>query len=262
MMMRKDILRKGLVLGILVLFVIASIVSALNTDSLSTTEGGNNPPYPPCKPSPPDQAEDVDINADLSWIGGDPDVGDTVTYDVFFGSMVPLQQVASNISAPSYNPGILSHSLSYYWRVVAWDNHGLSTDGPGWRFTIANFTNNPPERPTIEGRVDGVPNTWYEFRFSSTDPDGDTVTIFVDWGDGHTNSTQGGSGDIRFLYHCWYESGDYTIKAKAIDEHGAESEWATSLIHMPTSRSIHKPSISFFEHHAQLVQFLIKIVEV
>jgi hypothetical protein len=101
---------------------------------------------------------------------------------------------------------------------------------------ISVLLNNPPEKPYIEGRSDGVPNYWYEFRFSSTDPDSDTVTILVDWGDGQTNSTYGASGQIHFLYHGWYTSDDYIIKAKAVDEHRAESEWATSPIHIPTSR--------------------------
>ena len=84
----------------------------------------------------------------------------------------------------------------------------------------------------------------------------------VDWGDGQTNSTHGASGEIKFLYHCWYTSDDYIIKAKAIDEHGAESEWTTSPIHIPTSISIHKLFLSYFEQHAQLLQLLIKILEV
>lgn len=88
---------------------------------------------------------------------------------------------------------------------------------------VDGFNNNPPEKPCIEGHVDGVPNTWHEFRFSSVDSDGDTVIIFVDWGDGLINITHAASGEITFQYHCWYISNDYTIKAKAIDEHGAES---------------------------------------
>ena len=110
---------------------------------------------------------------------------------------------------------------------------------------VDGLNNNPPEKPYIEGHIDGVPNTWYEFRLSSVDPDGDHVIIFVDWGDGLINITQAASSEIKFLYHCWYISDDYTIKAKATDEHGAESEWATSPMHIPCSYN--KPLPQFLE---------------
>jgi len=37
-----------------------------------------------CNPDPEDGEIDVDVDQDLSWSGGDPDPGDTVTYDVYF----------------------------------------------------------------------------------------------------------------------------------------------------------------------------------
>ena len=136
----------------------------------------------------------------------------------------------------------------------------LNNQKTSWCISVS--LNNPPEKPYIDGRVDGFPNTWYEFRFSSTDPDGDSVIILIDWDDGQTNITQGASGEIQFLYHCWYTSDDYLIKAKAIDEHGAESEWATSPIHIPTSRSMNKPFLSLFENRARFLLKIIKMLEV
>jgi hypothetical protein len=94
----------------------------------------NNPPYVPYDPIPSDGDINVVIGIDLSWIGGDPD-GDLVTYDVFFGNNSPPQQVSWNQSEVEYDPGILDYETIYYWRIVAWDAFGASTEGPIWSFT-------------------------------------------------------------------------------------------------------------------------------
>lgn len=95
----------------------------------------NQPPYIPYNPSPPDQATAVSITEDLSWIGGDPDPGDTVTYDVCFGTTTPPPKIISNQSTTLYDPGTLEYQTTYYWRIIAWDNHGSCAMGPVWQFT-------------------------------------------------------------------------------------------------------------------------------
>ena len=106
-----------------------------NISSDYTFEIINQPPYIPSDPDPYDSEEDVDVDHDLSWIGGDPDPGDTVTYDVYFGDSSPPPQVATGQSDTSYDPGTLEYSTTYYWKIVAWDNHGASTEGSIWDFT-------------------------------------------------------------------------------------------------------------------------------
>ncbi len=98
----------------------------------------NNPPNIPTDPSPADDATGVPINADLSWTGGDPDVGDTVTYDVYFGTSVSPPLVSNDQSATTYDPGTLSYNTGYYWKIVATDNHAASTTGPVWDFTTGS----------------------------------------------------------------------------------------------------------------------------
>jgi len=91
-----------------------SIGAVSNWSDIKTVQifDENQPPNTPNNPEPDNHAKNVDINTNLSWTGGDPDVDDTVTYDVYFGSMQPLQKVASNISTPTYNPGTLANSLT------------------------------------------------------------------------------------------------------------------------------------------------------
>ena len=95
---------------------------------------GNNPPCVPGDPDPDNFSTYVDIYMNLSWTGGDPNSDDNVTYDVYFGTTNPPQKVSDNQSTTTYDPGIMNYSTMYYWRVVAWDNHGVSTSGTIWQF--------------------------------------------------------------------------------------------------------------------------------
>lgn len=103
----------------------------------------NNPPYEPTNPAPTDGATDIPVTIDLHWIGGDPDPGDIVTYDVYFGSSFPITKIAANISTAWYPLVDLLYNTKYYWQVIAWDNHQYSNASSIWLFTTTNETNPP-----------------------------------------------------------------------------------------------------------------------
>jgi len=104
----------------------------------------NQPPYTPSNPSPGNHTANVSINADLSWTGEDPDAGDNVTYDVYFGTNTtpPLRKTIGPYPAAqssiTYNTGALAYNTTYYWQIVAKDSHGASTTGPLCDFTTAH----------------------------------------------------------------------------------------------------------------------------
>ncbi|MCX6671863.1 MAG: Ig-like domain-containing protein [Euryarchaeota archaeon] len=101
-----------------------------------TTTAINYPPYAPSNPSPANGSTQIPVNSDLSWTGGDPDSGDFVTYDVYFGrSSPPLTKIKSNTSGTSCALDNLNYSKKYYWRIVAWDNHLNTNASPIWSFT-------------------------------------------------------------------------------------------------------------------------------
>jgi len=141
----------------------------------------NNPPNEPFNPNPEDGAIDVDVDADLSWTGGDPD-GDDVTYDVYFGDTNPPPKVVSNQSGTTYSPNTMNSHTKYYWQIVAWDDQGAQTKGEVWEFTTENNPPNAPSNPSpANGSVDVDINVILSWTCS--DPDGDDVTYDVYFGD-------------------------------------------------------------------------------
>ena len=97
----------------------------------------------------------------------------------------------------------------------------------------------PPTSPTITGQASGKPGTEYTYTFVSTDPDGDNIKYCIDWGDNTGEVCIGPytSGVEASAKHTWSEKGSYTIKAKARDVYGAESDWATLTVSMPKSKT-------------------------
>ena len=105
-----------------------------NGGSFYTFTTDNRAPYVPSNPNPADNQKDVSTIGALSWIGGDPDTGDTVTYDVYFGTNINPPLIISNHPSTTYNPGTMSYNTKYYWKIVARDNHGKTIIGPKWSF--------------------------------------------------------------------------------------------------------------------------------
>jgi hypothetical protein len=226
--------------------------------------GDNSFPNVPTNPKPEDGETDVNTEVDLSWSGGDPNQWnpqDTVTYDVYFGTNGSLQLVSSNQSATNYVPGSLDVETSYYWQIIAWDDHGTVTGGPIWHFTTAAIPNGPPGSPTITGPINGKVGTSYNYTFNSTDPDDDAVMYYIDWDDGDTEWTEyGDSGTEVTLKHSWTSEGTYTIRAQAVDFHGAESDWADFPITIPRNKAINRPFQNWYQSQPFLFLMLQKLL--
>jgi hypothetical protein len=124
--------------------------SALELQKFQIICSTNQPPYIPSDPEPDDSSMDIDIEANLSWTGGDPDSEDTVTYDVYFGTTSSPPKVISNQSTTLYYTDKLENNTIYYWKIVAYDNHGAMTSGPIWSFTTKKSKELNVEETTIK----------------------------------------------------------------------------------------------------------------
>jgi len=95
--------------------------------------------------------------------------------------------------------------------------------------------NSPPVAPTIDGPTKLKRFINYEFTFTTTDPNGDDVSYYVDWGDGATSdwSTPVASGTPIKIKHRWTTKDTFIVKCKAKDTSDAESAWAELSVSTP-----------------------------
>jgi len=120
--------------------------------------------------------------------------------------------------------------------VIVWEISWL--DGPIDAERI-QVPDEPPSTPTIDGPTSGEIDKTLDFTFTSTDPDGDEIEYYIDWGDGNKEWTNFyASGTPVTVSHTWDKRDTYTIMAKAVDPYGEESNWATHVITIPRTRII------------------------
>ena len=225
--MKNTLLKKGLVLGIIALFIGLAFIPSFNAVSISMLE--NHPPYIPSNPYP--DGPPVDIDVILSWDGGDPDSDDTVTYFVYFDYPHNPPEIIgpypANQTRIEYDPEGLIYVKNYFWYVIARDNHGLQTVGPIWSFTTI-YPNNPPDKPSIKGKLHVEASKTYSYKFKATDPDGDDVRYLINWNDGNIEWTDYYPSEVEIIVnHTFDKTRVATIQARANDTHGALGPWGT-----------------------------------
>jgi hypothetical protein len=109
------------------------------------------------------------------------------------------------------------------------------------------MNNSPPSPPVISGPATGKHDVSYNFTFTSTDPDGDNVYYWIEWGDGCPSSGWLGpypSGQTITVAHI-FPRGTWTISCQAKDIYNATSDWGTLKVSMPLSLNL--PSNGFLE---------------
>jgi len=161
------------------LLIVLAFIFILGCDS--STEPSNSAPAIPSQPSPANNAPGQSVDVDLSWSGSDPD-GDILIYDVYFGTSEDPPLVSEDQPERNYQPDEMQFEQTYYWKIVAKDEHDHSTTGQIWRFTTA--ANQPPEAPSNPSPVNNAINQQIDvdLSWSCSDPDVDPLTFDIYFG--------------------------------------------------------------------------------
>lgn len=246
---RNNLFQKSLAITVILLFVGTSIVTS-NGHTAATSNPLDNPLSDPNEPPIADAGgpyyanieEEITFNGSRSY---DPD-GNITSYEWNFGDGITGS--GQIVNHTYYNPG------DYTVILTVIDNDGAIDND-----TTTAYINSPPCEPNIDGPASGKPGIDYEFSFSSCDSEGDDLYYYIDWGDGSNSSWIGpnASGQEITLNHTWDEKGNYTIRAKAKDILGAESDWTTMDVTMPYSYEPQFPFIQWlFERFPQAFPLL------
>jgi len=143
------------------------------------------------------------------------------------------------------SPVILSTAGDYEFSYYSVDNAENKENIKLKFFTIVG--NRAPVTPLQpSGPTSGAANVEYTYSSVTTDPDGDQVYYWFDWGDGSNSGWVGpfSSGSSGSAKHIWSSKGNYNVKVKAKDVNNAESGWSKSLsVKMPKYKSILKVSL-------------------
>jgi len=109
---------------------------------------------------------------------------------------------------------------------------------------IKEKINHPPSTPTIEGSYWNE-NGLYCFIFNTTDPDGDLVFYYIDWGDGTFVYWIGPFFTPTEICHEYPPiTAIYEIRIKVKDIYGAESDWAKFYILITRTSTVQRTKIA------------------
>jgi hypothetical protein len=101
-------------------------------------------------PYPPDGSLDVETEIIFNWTGSDLDLGDSATYDIYFGTTINPLKIISNQSAKTYNPGKLENNKVYYWKIISHKIYGTTISSPIWNFTTKKSEESNFQETTIQ----------------------------------------------------------------------------------------------------------------
>ncbi len=106
-------------------------------------------------------------------------------------------------------------------------------------------SNNPPDAPDIDGPNWIEEYVYYNWTYTTIDPEGNFIWYYVDWGDNentgwHGPYLSGESKTFKHRYERWHSPypSIYKMKVKAKDIYDAESQWTIRDVIVPRTRTL------------------------
>ena len=227
-----------------------------------TVSGANDPPNTPIKPDGPSSGN-TGISYTYSTSTTDPD-NDDVKYGWDWDGDGTVDEWSSLMSSGSTDSR--SHTWNtagtYNVQVVAEDENG-GQSAFSIPKAVAISSNNPPNKPTIIGPASGKVGRSITFQGTGTDPDGDQIYYFFDWGDGSNSGWKGpyNSGQSASESHAWSSLGDFSVKVKTRDMDNVESVWSDPLsVTMPKQKSFSMQVYQYLENNPFLNKLLQRVL--
>lgn len=211
----------------------------------------NDAPNKPNRPSGPSSGS-TGVTYSFSTKATDPN-GDDVRYLFNWGDMSRIIWTSYKSSGQTItvthrygNPG------TYKIKVKAEDVHGKDSDYSLEKTITITKPNSAPNKPSCpSGPNRGKQGQLYTYSSTATDPDGDKIYFFFEWGDGTNSGWQGpyNSGYTLSLQHTWPDTSNdedtYSIRVKAKDEHGVVGPWSDPKgISMPINVLFNRPILN------------------
>ncbi len=227
-------------------------LSNLGVRFTAGTPAPNQPPNVPSNPSPPSGSTGHPISLTVSWTGGDPDTGQSVTYQVFVSTTNPPPTTTpvsgcNQISSTSCALSGLQFATTYHWIVRASDG-ALTSQNAAWQFSTSanrapNAATNPNPATGSTARPTSLTVTWT----NGGDPDGQPVTFTVYRGTSNppTTAITGCIGiiatscnfllDLGITYHWKVSTSDGTLSTDS-------SVWSFTTNYRPNTPSNPSPA--------------------
>ena len=223
----------------------------------------NNPSDPPEKPSVPNGPNRGVYNKQYSFTSSTTEPDGEIIFYLFDWDDGNYSQWLGPYSSGETVTESYSWSTigDYEIRVRAKDVNGVQS---AWSdpHLISIVANNPPNKPEINGPTNVKPFISYMYTVNTTDEEAEDIRYYIDWGDGGSQwYGPYASGEILSVEHKW-KTGSHTIKVKARDATGDESEWATlevtiSRNNMHVFSKIMQKLIERFPHFILILKNLI-----
>jgi hypothetical protein len=189
----------------------------------------NHPPSAPSRPSGP-SAWSRDTACVFSTASVDPD-GDSICYRFNFtwgeGRLSDWSDPCASGETFTISHA-WSETRSYFVLAQAEDVHGAESEWSDVLEIRICTPPNTPDQPRGESHVHN--DSSYAYSSKATHPDGDSLRLLFDWGDGSSDlSGFVDSGDSVTLVHSWATTGTCHVRTRALDANGGMSSWSDSL---------------------------------